>query len=336
MYDVANSAFVTTVEVAVFPIYFGSVAAADPPPAAATARFASATAVALAVLALLPPFLGALADFVTMNKKLLAAFLFLGVGATGGMFFIHRGDWLLVNVGIAGTFIVRDALLPHVARLGEMDRVSWAGYALGYLGGGVLLSVNLAWIQFPASFGMADAAAASRWAFLSVAVRWSLFSVPLSCRVPESPRALVTGEIGDFSPVRGALGRLRVTLRKLETYTQAFLLLLAFLVCNEGIGTIGRMATVYATELGIGRGVLVGVILMVQFIGIPFALLFGGRASRIGGKRSVSSALAVYAGIKLAGLLHDEQTLLTGSRNQRAGSLGACRHQAVSFHDSTT
>ena len=308
MYDLANSAFVTTVVAAVFPIYFSSVAAADLPPATATTRFATATAIALTAVAVLAPFLGTLADFAAMKKKLLAAFLVLGVGATAGMFFIHRGDWMLgaglfilANIGVAGTFIFYDALLPHVARPDEMDRVSSAGYALGYLGGGVLLAVNLAWIQFPAAFGMADSAAASRWAFLSVAVWWLLFSVPLFRRVPEPPRALAAGESRKFSPVRGALGRLRVTLRDLRAYPQAFLLLVAFLVYNDGIGTIGRMAAIYGTELGIGQGVLIGAILMVQFIGIPFAFLFGGLASRIGAKRSIFLALAVYACVSVLG-----------------------------------
>ena len=306
MYDLANSAFVATVVVAVFPIYFSSVAAADLPPATATSRFAIGTAIALAVVALLAPFLGALADFAAMKKKLLAAFLVLGVGATGGMFFVHRGDWMLgaglfmlANIGIAGTLIFYDALLPHVARPHEMHRVSAAGYALGYLGGGILLAVNLAWIQFPQAFGMADSAAASRWAFLSVAVWWLLFSVPLLRRVPEPPSTLAAGERSDLSLVRGALGRLRETLRDLRAYPQALLLLVAFLVYNDGIGTIGRMAAVYGTEVGIGRGVLIGAILMVQFIGIPFAFLFGGLASRIGAKRSVFLALAVYAGISV-------------------------------------
>ena len=138
-YDLTNSAFVTTV-VAVFPIYFSSLAAADLPPTTATA---------LAIVAVLGPFLGALADFAPMKKKLLAAFLILGVGAAGGMFFVHRGDWvlgaalfMLANIGIAGTFIFYDALVSQVARPDEIDRVSSAGYALGYLGAGVLLPVN--------------------------------------------------------------------------------------------------------------------------------------------------------------------------------------------------
>ena len=308
LYDLANPAFVTTVAVAVFPIYFSSVAAADLLPAAATTRFATATAIAMAIVAVLAPFLGSLADFAAMKKKLLGAFLVLGVGATAGMFCVRQGDWMLgaglfmlANFGIAGTFIFYDALLPHVARPHEFDRVSSAGFALGYLGGGVLLAVNLAWIQFPEAFGMADSAAASRWAFLSVAVWWALFSVPLFRRVPEPPRVLAPGESREFSLVRGALGRFRVTLRDLRAYPQAFLLLVAFLVYNDGIGTIGRMAAVYGTELGIGQGVPIGAILLVQFIGIPFAFLFGGLASRIGAKRSIFLGLAVYAGVSVLG-----------------------------------
>ena len=308
MYDLANSAFASTVVSAVFPIYFSSVAAVGLPGAVATTRFAMATAIALGIVALLAPFLGPLADFAAMKKKFLAAFLGLGIGATGGMFFIHQGDWQLgaglfifANVGFAGTLVFYDALLPHIAGPGEIDRVSSAGYALGYLGGGVLLAINLAWIQFPAAFGMADSAAGSRWSFLSVAVWWLLFSVPLFRRVPEPPPALAAGERSEFSPVRGAFGRLRVTLRDLRAYPQAFLFLVAFLIYNDGIGTIARMAAAYGTELGIGQGVLIGAILMVQFIGVPFAFLFGGLASRIGAKRGIFLALMVYACVSVLG-----------------------------------
>lgn len=308
MYDVANSAFATTVVSAVFPIYFSSVAAADLPGAVATARFATATAIALGLVALLAPFLGPLADLAAIKKKLLAVFLALGAAACGGMFFVRQGDWMLgaglfilANIGFSGTLIFYDALLPHVARPGEVHRVSSAGYALGYLGGGILLAINLAWIQFPAAFGMADAAAGSRWSFLSVAVWWLLFSVPLFRRVAEPPRTMPAGEYSDVSLVGGAMGRLRATLRDLRSYPQAFLLLVAFLVYNDGIGTIGRMAAAYGAELGIGHGVLIGAILMVQFIGVPFAFLFGGLASRIGAKRSIFLALTVYACVSVLG-----------------------------------
>ena len=138
MYDWANSAFMTTVVTAVFPIYFASVAAADLDPATASFRFAVTTFVALSVVAVLAPVLGAIADFAGIKKKMLGAFLALGVVATACMFFIERGDWLLAamlfvvaNIGVTTSFVFYDSLLPHIASPEEMDRVSTAGYALG-------------------------------------------------------------------------------------------------------------------------------------------------------------------------------------------------------------
>ena len=308
MYDVANSAFFTTIIGSVFPIYFASVAAADLDGPTATARFATATTIALAISAILSPFLGALADFRAAKKRFLAGFLFLGVLATAAMWFIHRGDWMLAavlfilgNIGASASFVFYDALLPHVARPDEVDRVSTAGYALGYLGGGVLLAINLAWIQMPRTFGLADAGQATRLSFLSVAVWWLLFSIPLLRRVPEPARRLAPGERGDERPLRASFARLRTTLRELRQYKQAFLLLVAFLIYNDGIGTIIRMAPIYGAEIGIGKGALITAVLLVQFVGIPCAFAFGWLASKIGPKRAVMLSLAVYALISVVG-----------------------------------
>jgi UMF1 family MFS transporter len=191
LYDWANSAFFTTIIAAVFPIYYTQVAAATLPPEVATYRYGMATSLALAFVALLSPVLGALADYTGRKKVLLFAFQVVGVVATGLMGLIGRGDWQLAlglfvvgNIGITGTLVFYDSLLPHVARENELDRVSTAGYALGYLGGGLLLVVNLLWIQRPHWFGFADAGAASRASFVSVAVWWLVFSLPLYLRVP--------------------------------------------------------------------------------------------------------------------------------------------------------
>ncbi len=298
LYDWANSAFVTTIVAAVFPVYFSSVAAADLPPAVATARFALATTTALALDALLAPFLGALADSAALKKRLLAGFMGLGVLATGAMVFVGRGEWLLAailfglgNVGASGSFVFYDSLLPHVARGGaEMDRVSTTGYALGYLGGAVLLAVNLAWIAHPQLFGLADAAAAARLSFFSVALWWLLFSLPLFRRVAEPPLRR-----------DAARRRLRETFGELRGYKQAFVFLLGFLLYNDGIGTIIRMAVIYGAEVGIPQGSLIAAILLVQCIGVPFAVLFGSIAARIGAKRAIFTALAVYVAISIIG-----------------------------------
>jgi MFS transporter, UMF1 family len=308
LYDWANSAFVTTVIAAVFPIYFSSVAAADLPPPIATARFALATTVALTLIAVAAPILGTLADYAAVKKKMLGAFLGLGVLATAGMTFIHQGNWqlaavlfILADIGAAGSFIFYDALLPHVASDEELDRVSTAGYALGYLGGGVLLAINLAWIQYPAFFGLTDAAAAARLSFLSVSLWWLLFSIPLFRQVAEPPQPLERGEQRRESLLQVAVTRLGQTFQALRSYKQAFLFLLAFLLYNDGIGTIIRMATIYGTEIGIPQSALITAILLVQFIGLPCSLLFGSLAKYLGAKRAIFLTLAVYAVISVIG-----------------------------------
>lgn len=306
MYDWANSAMVTTIMTAVFPIFYVSVAGANVEPAKATQYFATATTIGLVIIAVLAPFLGTLADYVAIKKRLLGTFLGVGVAAVAMMYFISRGDlllasilFILANIGANGSFVFYESLLPHVAREDELDRVSTAAYALGYVGGGLLLILNLAWIQEPGWFGIANAEVASRLSFLSVAVWWLLFSIPLFRRVPEPP---VTRE-SDEAPGANAFGvafrRLGETFRALRGYRNAFLMLLAFLIYNDGIGTIIRMATVYGTELGIEQSALIAAIVLVQFVGIPFAFLFGMLAGKIGAKRCVFLGLAVYAGISV-------------------------------------
>ena len=308
MYDWANSAFMATIVAAVFPIYFSTVAAADLPPSEASFRFALATTVGLLIVAVLSPILGAVADFAGIKKRLLGTFMLLGCTATACMFFIQQGDWrlasvlfILGNIGASGSFVFYDSLLPHVARPHEMDRVSTAGYALGYLGGGLLLALNIAWIQWPDVFGLTDSASATRLSFLSVAVWWLGFSIPLFRGVPEPPRMLESDEQRGQPVLRAAFSRLGETLRELRGYRHAFVMMLAFLIYNDGIGTIIRMATTYGTEIGLPQSSLITALLLVQFVGVPFAFLFGQIANLIGAKASIFVALFVYMGISVLG-----------------------------------
>jgi UMF1 family MFS transporter len=308
MYDWANSAFQCTIITAVFPVYYSTVAADGLPGATATARFATATTLALTVVALASPVLGAYADFAGAKKRMLAGFMAIGVAATAAMVLIGRGDWrlaewlfVIANIGISGSFVFYDSLLPHIARPEEMDRVSSAGYALGYLGGGLLLVVNLLWIMRPGWFGLPDAGIASRLSFLSVAVWWVVFAIPLFRRVPEPLVPPATAALGAAGPVRASFVQLAGTLRELRAYRQAALMLAAFLIYNDGIGTIIRMAGLYGAEIGLPQEALIGAIVLVQFVGIPFALLFGRLAGRIGAKRAIFLSLVVYVGISILG-----------------------------------
>jgi UMF1 family MFS transporter len=317
MYDWAVSAVQTTIMVAVFPIYFKQVAAAGVPDATATGYVATANSLALAVVAVISPILGAWVDFTGNRKRFLAGFLALGAGATALMFFVGHGDlrlgyWLFVLalLGASGSFVFYESLLPHIAHgEAEIDRVSAAGYGLGYVGGGFLLALNLAWILKPGLFGLpsgpglspSQATLPSRLALLSVAVWWVVFSIPLFRRVPEPPRSVVRGETRGESPVRAAFGRLAGTFRHIRGYRQAFLMLLAFLICNDGVQTIITMATSYGSDIGIGRNALIAAVLVVQFVGIPCAFLFGMLGARIGAKRAIFLGLAVYTGIAVLG-----------------------------------
>jgi UMF1 family MFS transporter len=312
LYDWANSAWVLTIQTAVFPVYFLEVAASDLPEAVALQRYTWTTSIALAAIALTAPILGAVADFLAARKRMLGTFLAVGVVATACMVLIDRGEWLLAavlfgaaNIGAQGAFVFYDSLLPHVAGKEEVDRVSTAGYALGYLGSAILLALQIGWIVSPGTFGLPSGTLPSRLAFLSVAVWWALFSIPLFRGVPEPPRRIESDETRSRRPVRVAITRLGETFRNIRGYRQAFLLLIAFLVYNDGIGTIIRMAQIYGAALGLDRNALIGAIFVAQLVGIPFTILFAGLAGRIGPKRAILLGLAVYVGVTIYGYFLD-------------------------------
>jgi UMF1 family MFS transporter len=306
LYDWANSAMYVVIVTAIFPIFFSSVAAAELPKEEALYRFSLATTIGLAFIAVLAPILGAVADHSATKKRLLAGFMALGAAAVGAMALIHHGQWLfaaalfiVANIGVNGSFVFYDALLPHVAREGELDRVSSAGYALGYLGGGVALLLALLVIADPGRFGIADTYVAMRWSFLGVGLWWAGFSLPLFRWVPEPPAA------GAAVPLRelpaATLRRLSGTMHHLRRYRQALLLLVAVAVYSDGIGTIIRMAALYGAELGLSEGTLIGTVLAIQFVGVPCAFLFGWLGSRIGTKRALLVGLTIYCGISVYG-----------------------------------
>jgi MFS transporter, UMF1 family len=308
MYDWANSAFQTTIIAAVFPIYYQKVAAADLPETLAMSRFAWATTLAILIVAIVAPILGAIADYSAIKKRLLGIFLGIGAVATAAMFWIQRGDWSLAlvlfvigNVGVAGSIVFYESLLPHLVGEDQLDRVSSAGYAIGYLGGGTLLAINLLMIQKPALFGIPDAGTGTRLALASVALWWVVFSIPLFRRVPEPAVRMEPDERPGTSALVGGVRRLLETFKELRRYRDAFVFLLAFLLYNDGIQTMIRMATIYGTGIGLPESAMIAALLLTQFIGVPCAFLFGLAASRIGARTGVFVGLGVYIVITVLG-----------------------------------
>jgi MFS transporter, UMF1 family len=309
MYDWAISGLQVVIMVAVFPIFFVKVAGSNLSETAAVQQLARANTIAMVIVAIMSPFLGAIADYSAAKKRLLAVFTGIGVVASVAMFGIGEGELRLAStlfivalIGGTGCMVFYEALLPHIARSDEVDRVSTAGYGLGYLGGGLLLALNLFWILKPEWFGLSsEGSLPARLSFVSVGIWWLMFCVPLFRRVPEPPRAIESDETPRANPARVAVQRIGETVRELRGYKQAFLMLVAFLIYNDGIQTIIKMATAYGTEIGIEESALITAVLLVQFVGIPFAFMFGHLAGRIGAKPAIFFGLLVYVGISILG-----------------------------------
>ncbi|MGB2955831.1 MAG: MFS transporter [Anaerolineales bacterium] len=304
MYDWANSAFATTIMAAVLPIYYSAIAEPSLTPNQATAYWGYTNSIALLLVALLSPILGAVADFRGAKKRYLTYFALVGITATALMYFLTSGDWLFAsilfivgNIGFAGANVFYDSLLPHIAQKGDIDQVSTRGYAMGYLGGGLLLAVNLAMIMLAPDH---LTALMTRISLASVAIWWLLFTIPLWKNVPEPPRQIFKGEM-DSNPFSAGFKRLAETFKEIRKYGELFKFLVAFWLFNDGIGTIIKMATIYGKEIGIGQTDLIGALLMVQFVGIPFSFAFGWLAKKIGTKRSIYISLGVYTLISISG-----------------------------------
>ncbi len=312
LYDWANSAFATTITAAVLPPFFAAVATRSMPAHLATAWWAYASAAAMLVAAFVGPVLGAAADRLGRRKLLLFGCVLAGSLATLAMALVPGQEWrgLLVTFGIAfiafaAGNVLYDSLLPAVAAPGELHRVSARGFAYGYFGGGLLLAINLAWILFPRRFGIADAEAATRLSFASVAVWWLAFSIPLFRRVPEPKR-----EMGEAAEASAASRRLSLgdvlrgvvaTARRLPRSPELMRFLLAYWLYSDGIGTVIKMATVFGSEAGIGRNDLIGALLMVQILAAPASLVFGRLARPLGPQRAVALGLAGYVAIVVLG-----------------------------------
>ncbi|NPV77737.1 MAG: MFS transporter [Anaerolineae bacterium] len=312
MYDWANSAFATTIMAAVLPVYYSSVAASTLPPNIATAYWGYTTSISALLAALLGPILGAVADFRGSKKTFLTIFMLIGVTGTALLYWVRTGDWLMASIffvigqiGFAGSLVFYDALLPHVANQDEIDQVSSRGYAMGYIGGGLLLAINLAMIlivpaRFPAEQKAEITSLMTRLSFISVAVWWLVFSFPILRYVSEPARRIERGE-EHFNPLQASFKRLGETFKEIRHYRDLSLFLITFWVYTNGIGTIITMATIYGAEIGIGQTTLIGTLLMVQFLAAPFALLFGWLSKRIGAKRSIYLSLSIYSVIAVAG-----------------------------------
>lgn len=311
-YDWANSAYATVVMASFFPIFFKQFWCGNIDTVISTARLGMANSVSGIIVALFAPVLGAMADRAGAKKKFLLFFLLLGTASTSALYFVSRGDWLhavllyIISImGFSGGNVFYDSLLPAVSTERKMDYVSSLGFSLGYLGGGLLFAINIWMTLRPSDFGFSGIEEAVRFSFLSVGLWWLIFAVPLFVFVKEPEQS---GQKSFSDIIRGGFSQLAGTFREIRRLKHTFLFLLAYWLYIDGVDTIIRMAIDYGLSIGLKSTDLVIALLVTQFVAFPAALLFGYLGGRIGTKRAIYIAIAVYLLITVWGAFMKDKT----------------------------
>jgi len=302
MYDWANSAFTTTVMAGFVPILFKEYWGAGADPSETSFRLGLTNSLASLVIALAAPALGAIADAGGQRKRFLFASTMIGVVATAMLARPERGGWEnaamvfgVAVVAFSACMIFYDALLMDVSTPETSDRVSARGFALGYLGGGLLFAVNVFMTMKPHWFGLADATVAARVSFITVAVWWAVFSIPLFLHVRERPAPVHN------APLREGFRELGETFQHLRRHRNAFLFLIGYWLYIDGVSTIVRMAVDYGISLGFPSSALIGALLLTQFVGFPASIWFGRIGEKYGARTGIFIAIGTYIGICLWG-----------------------------------
>ncbi len=304
-YDWANSAFSTTVIAGFFPIFFKSYWGSGLPATESTRWLGYSLSVSALLVALIGPFLGAMADQAGTKKRSLVIFTALGTASTAGLAFVGEGNWqlaailyVLATIGFLCSIIFYDSLLVGITDEKSVDVVSARGYALGYLGGGILFAVNAFAASSPETFGLSGKVEAVKLAFLTVAVWWAVFSIPLLLFVPEPPG----GQPMKFvEGVRRGFGQLRRTFEGIRRIRMALLFLLAYWFYIDGVDTVIGMAGDFGKAVGFPDEVLITGLLMVQFVAFPFAILMGKLGGWWGPRKAILLCLFIYALVTVFG-----------------------------------
>ncbi len=311
LYDWANSAFATTVMSGFFPLFFKAYWANPNNPAESTFYLGWANSIASIFVAAMAPFLGAIADRGTAKKKFLILFAFLGIVMTGGLWIVAQGHWqmavllyVLATIGFSSSNIFYDSLLPGVASEKKVDYVSSLGFALGYIGGGILFLVNVLMYLKPELFGIPDGATAIRLSFVSVAVWWAVFTIPVWLWVDEPE---IYEPVGMGKAIGLGWKQLMDTLKDIRHLKVVGMFLLAYWLYIDGVDTIVRMAVDYGMTLGFPSSSLITALLMVQFIAFPAALLYNLFAKKIGIKPAILVGIGGYSVITFLGYFMSEQ-----------------------------
>jgi len=308
IYDWANSAFATAVMAGFFPIFFKEYWSYGADVNMSTAQLGLGNSIAGIIVALMAPVLGAVADKGSVKKKFLIFFAYLGVLMTAALFLVQKGDWgwaifvyVMGIIGFSGANIFYDSLLPSVADEDKIDYISGLGYAMGYLGGGLLFLVTVFMTLLPEKFGLSDAETAVRYAFILVASWWGLFTIFTILWVQEEQTAITSPRGVSF--IADGLRQLIGTFKKIRHLRTVLLFLVAYWFYIDGVDTIIRMAVDYGMSIGFSSNDLIVALLITQFVGFPSALVFGKLGQRWSVRKSIFIAIGIYIFITIWGTI---------------------------------
>jgi UMF1 family MFS transporter len=297
MYDWANSAFATVMLAGLFPVFFKQYWSAGQSVTTSTFHLGVANSAAGIVIVLIAPIMGAIADAGQARKRLLLSFAALGMVMTAALYGIAEGEWLSAAIlyaigviGFMGSVVFYDALIVKVTEPQHYDLVSGYGFAMGYLGGGLLFTLDVLMTLFPEFFGFADVSGAVRFSFITVTIWWAVFTLPLLFNVPADQGIRIP--VGQA--IRGGFRELRHTFHEVRKLKVVSLFLLAYWLYIDGVDTVVRMAVDYGLSIGFDSNDLIVALLITQFVGFPAALLFGVLGEKIGPRRGILIALCVY------------------------------------------
>ena len=280
-----------------FPLFFKQYWSAGTETTVSTFWLGLGNSGASVIVLLLAPILGALADSRGVHKRWLASFALVGIVATAGFFLVSQGAWpwaislyAIAVIGFSGANVFYDAMLPSLTTPADFHRLSALGFSLGYLGGGLLFLINVAMTLKPTWFGLADATAAVRFSFLSVALWLAVFSLPLLLGV----RGRAATATSQGMNLGGVFAKLWNTLGDIRQNRNLWYFLIAYWLYIDGVATIIRMAVDYGMAIGLPANSLIVALLLVQFIGFPATLVFGRIGERYGAKRGLWIGLWAY------------------------------------------
>ncbi len=303
LYDWANSAFAVCILTVFYPLFFKSYWHSGVDATTSTFHLGLSNSLSSIIIVLIAPIIGSIADNSNSKKWFLLFFAALGMVMTAGLYFIHQGEWFIAasfyvvaSIGFMGANVFYDSFLIVVADKKELDIVSGLGYAFGYIGGGILFLLNIILVSNPEWFGLADKTIAIRISFISVAVWWLLFSIPIMLYVPEPNTDNSESVLGI---IKSGLTQLKITFKEIKKYKAVITFLFAYWLYIDGVDTIVRMSVDYGLSIGLDTNNLIIAIMITQFVGFPAAIVFGFIGNKYGPKRGILIAIIVYIAVTL-------------------------------------